>query len=138
MAPSVVIADADRDQCDLYRQFFSYHSYQVHTSGGGFECLAQLRQFSPHLLILDLRLPWGGADGVLAVMRDDFCLARVPVVLTSTEASPEALSGLVSPPVVQALWKPFSLTALLEIMSPALKKGRPVSRKDERDRAWMA
>jgi hypothetical protein len=55
-------------------------------------------------------------------MRDDPSLARVPVILTSTEASPEAVSGLVSPPVVQALWKPFSLTALLEIVRSGLAK----------------
>jgi DNA-binding NtrC family response regulator len=135
MAPAVLIADADRDLCDLYRQFFSRHGWQVRTSGGGFECLAQLRQSLPHLLILDLRLPWGGADGLLAVMRDDPGLARVPVILTSTEASPEALAALTSPPVVRALWKPFSLTALLEIVRSGLGKGQPVPREESRERA---
>jgi hypothetical protein len=79
-------------------------------------------------LILDLHLPWGGADGVLAVMRDDPGLAGVPVILTSTEASPESLSRLVSPPVVQALWKPFPLSALLDLVCSGLGKGRSVSR----------
>jgi DNA-binding NtrC family response regulator len=134
VAPDVLIADADGELCDLYRQFFSHHGWQVRTSGGGLDCLAQLRQSSPGLLILDLQLPWGGADGVLAVMRDDPRFARLPVILTSTETIPAALSGVVSPPVVRALWKPFSLTALLELVRSGLGKGQPVSRKEGRER----
>jgi CheY-like chemotaxis protein len=116
MAPAVLIADADPELCGLYRRFFSRHGWRARASGGGVECLAQLRQSSTQLLILDLALTWGGADGLLAVMRDDPGLARIPVVLTSAEPSPAALSGLVSPPIVQALRKPFSLTALLEMV----------------------
>jgi CheY-like chemotaxis protein len=136
MAPAVHIADADGELRDLFRRFFSHHGWQVRASGGGVECLAQLRQASPQLLILDLALTWGGADGLLAVMRDDPGLARIPVVLTSAEASPEALSVLVSPPVVQALWKPFSLTALLEIVRPGLGNAGPVSRRESRAPAF--
>ncbi len=88
MAPAVFFADAEL--CDLYRKYFTHHGWRVQTSEGGLECLSQLRQYAPHLLILDLELRWGGADGLLAVMRDDPGLARVPVILKSTEASPEA------------------------------------------------
>jgi two-component system cell cycle response regulator DivK len=132
MAPAILIADADRELCDLYRRFFSHHGWQVRASGDGLECLARLRQLSPQLLILDLNLPWGGADGLLAVMREDPSLDRIPVILTSTEASPEAVSGLVSPPVVNVMWKPFSLTALFEIVRSGLGEGGPVSGKDSR------
>jgi DNA-binding response OmpR family regulator len=130
MAPSVVVAHADRDLCDLYRGFLSHHGWQVRTSGTGLECLAQLRQSLPHFLVLDMHLPWGGADGLLAVMRDDPGFARVPVILTSTRTSPEAVSRLASPPVVQTLWKPFSLSALLERMLSGLGHGQPAPRKE--------
>jgi CheY-like chemotaxis protein len=114
--PVVLIADADRHDCDLYQWFFSYHGWHVQTSGGGLECLAKLRQGAPRLLILDVQLPWGGADGLLAVMRAEPNLAHVPVVLTSTEAADESVSGLVVPPVVRALSKPFPLTTLLDFV----------------------
>ena len=127
MAPAVLIADTDTDLCDLYRRFFSYHGWQVQTSGGGLECLAQLRRFTPDLLILDEQLPWGGADGVLGVMRDEPRFMNVPVILTFTAACSDGPSGLVSPPVVQALCKPFSFTALLEIMRSAMETAQTVS-----------
>jgi DNA-binding NtrC family response regulator len=120
MAATVHIADADRELCDLYGRYFSHHGWQVQTSGGGLECLAQLRQSLPSLLILDLHIPWGGADGVLAVMRNDPVLAGVPVVLTSSESSADTLSRLASPPVVRTLEKPYSLTSLLNIVCSEL------------------
>jgi DNA-binding NtrC family response regulator len=131
----VLIADADQELCDLYRRFFSHHRWQVRTSRGGLECLTQLLQSSPQLLILDHQLPWGGVDGVLAVMRDDPDLRRVPVILTSTEGFAALLPSVVSPPVVRALCKPFSLTALLDVMRSALEQEQPLPGKAPRPRA---
>jgi DNA-binding response OmpR family regulator len=115
--PTVLIAEADADLRAIYQRFFSYHSWQVQTAGGGLECLAKLRQLPPDLLVLDWELPWGGGEGVLTLMRENPRLRRVPVLLTSVLTSPQALSGLVTPPVVQALQKPFPLRALLEQLS---------------------
>jgi CheY-like chemotaxis protein len=125
MTPTLQIADADRDICHLYKTFFSRHGWQVRTSGGGVECLAQLRQGAPHLLILDLDLPWGGVEGVLAVMRDDPRLARVPVILTSAGVPPETVAGLIAPPVVRALEKPNSLATLLGMALTEWQNGGP-------------
>jgi DNA-binding NtrC family response regulator len=116
MTATVLIADADQDLCDLYGPFFTRQGWNVQISAGGLECLSQLRKRLPQLLILDLQLPWGGADGLLAIMRADPTLSRVPVILTLADASPGILSRLTSPPVVHALWKPFSLTDLLDIV----------------------
>ena len=132
MRPAVLIADADPELRDLGRQFFSLHGWLARAAGGGVECLSQLRRYSPQLLILDLSLPWGGADGLLAVMRDDPWLAGIPVVLTSADAPTEALFGLVSPPVVHALGKPFSLTALLEMVRRGSGDEGPVTRRQGR------
>lgn len=109
----VLIADDDADLCDLYRRFFSRHGWEVQLSQDGVECLGKLRDGLPGFLIVDLQLRWGGADGLLEVMRDDPCLASVPVVLTSTTALPETFPELTLPPVVQVLEKPFSLATLL-------------------------
>jgi DNA-binding response OmpR family regulator len=129
MGSTVYIADADRELCDLYRRFFTHHGWRVEISGGGLECLAQLRRSLPHLLVLDAQLPWGGADGLLAVMRDDPCLARIPVVLTSMGDFPQPPGGLVLPSVVRTLAKPFSLAVLLEIAVAGLGKAQTASKR---------
>jgi DNA-binding response OmpR family regulator len=125
MTATVHIADANRHLCDLYRQFFSHHGWQVQISAGGLECLDQLRQSSPVLLILDWHLPWGGADGLLAVMREDPQLARIPVILTTSEATPEASSGGIGSRVVRVIRKPFSLATLHRLALSELSNGKP-------------
>jgi hypothetical protein len=50
-------------------------------------CLEMLRQFRPHLLLLSATLPWGGYDGILAVLDEEPLLRPLyVVVLTWDEA----------------------------------------------------
>ena len=112
--PTVLCADADRELRDVYVWLLSSYGFRVETADDGLECLAKLRQFVPDLLLLDLELPWGGGDGVLEVMRGNPSLLPARVVLTSSVAPAHVLDGLVSPPAVQALAKPFQLSALVE------------------------
>jgi DNA-binding NtrC family response regulator len=130
MTATVLIADSDQDLCDLYGPFFTRQGWNVQTSAGGLECLSHLRRCIPQLLILDLQLPWGGADGLLAIMRADPALSRVPVILTSAEPSLETLSRPTSPQVVQALSKPFSLTDLVDIVCTRFGNVEPVTRTE--------
>ena len=118
MNPVLLIAESDETLIDVFRLYCSRCGYDVETAAGGLECLRKLRRSSFQLLILDADLPWGGGDGVLAVMREDSRLARIPVILISTTLR----SDLVGPPVVQALKKPFYLDALLERVRSALPK----------------
>lgn len=121
MTPIVHIADADPELPDLYRRFFTHYGWQVEIATGGLDCLARLRQTPPQLLILDCPLPRGGPDGVLAVMRNDRDLCRIPVILTFTSARAEMPTESMSPPVVRALAKPFALKTLLEHARAALE-----------------
>jgi DNA-binding response OmpR family regulator len=110
VTPCILIADSDPELRELYQQFFSRHGWRSEAADGGIDCLAWLRRVLPHVLVLDAQLPWGGADGLLAVMRTDVYLHRVPVILTSLDAVRDTLP----PPVVDVMMKPFPLNELLE------------------------
>jgi hypothetical protein len=43
----------------------------VETASDGLDCLKKLRRATPAALVLDLKLHWGGGDGVLAWLRED-------------------------------------------------------------------
>lgn len=67
MAPTVLIADADKNLHDPGRCFFS-RVWRIRAFGDHLDCLAQLHQFLPQLLVHDSTLSrW--ADGLLAVLR---------------------------------------------------------------------
>jgi response regulator of citrate/malate metabolism len=47
------------------------------------ECLERLQDFAPDVLVLEPELPWGGGDGVLAVIHEQPELRPAFVVLVS-------------------------------------------------------
>jgi DNA-binding response OmpR family regulator len=110
---TLLIADGDAELCDLYRQFLKKRGYEVITSSGGLDCLRKLRMVTPTALVLDLGLPWGGGDGVLAWLRNEYPAHEIPVILTVRAGNPPAFASFVEPPVVDYLSKPFGPTALL-------------------------
>ena len=115
--PTVLHAETDSKLRDVSRSFLSSQGWQVDAAVDALECLAKLRRSVPDLLILDLELPWGGGDGVLGLLREQPQLRPNRVVLTSAVASAHVLDKLASfhqqRPYVQALTKPFPLSALL-------------------------
>ena len=52
----------------------------------GLECVSHLRKCPPHVLVLDPSIPWGGGEGVLALMREE---SEVPAVPVLVHASPD-------------------------------------------------
>lgn len=113
MTPTVLIADPDRNARDGLCQSLTRRGYQVHSAEGGVQCLRLLNELQPDLLVLDLELCWGGADGVLAVMREDPLLRHIPVAVTSS-ATQTFRHDWPSPPVVCTLAKPYPVQRLLD------------------------
>lgn len=115
---TVLIADRDEIALDAMRRYLLTRGYAVETATGGVECLIKLRRCEEPILVLEFELPWGGGDGVLAVLREDPQLVHTPVILTSpVVGSDEARFGCV--PVLRVLAKPFSLGTLLHCLRTA-------------------
>jgi DNA-binding response OmpR family regulator len=112
MKPILLIAESDAELRDAYRRFLTGCGYDVDTAADGLDCLEKLRRLTPAVLVLDRELRWGGADGVLAWLRDEIAASGISVVLTA--GCPPEVGEDTEPPVVRFLRKPFALTALLE------------------------
>ncbi|MGE5192768.1 MAG: response regulator [Deltaproteobacteria bacterium] len=125
MNQTVLIADGDAELCDIYQRYFTVHGYDVETSLDGVDCLERLRQLEPAVLVLDQALRWGRADGVLAWLRDESLMPRIPVILMTTGGYLQDFSEFLGLPIVDCLPKPFALTVLLEkVRSAVAKQGR--------------
>ena len=114
MKPTVLVADGDAELCELYQMFLSDYGYEVETATDGLECLKKLREIRPSVLVLDLELHWGGADGVLAWLRQEHFLSELPVILTATAGYRSAEVDSIRAKVVARLFKPFAPDELLE------------------------
>ena len=112
MSLHILIADQDIALARLYRRFLSNHGLSAEAVASGLECLKEVRQQAPDVLVLDHELRWGDALGVLTCLRQDGL--SMPVLLTTWQRSPETVRRLVVPPVVLCLRKFFPLPALLD------------------------
>jgi DNA-binding response OmpR family regulator len=84
MTPArVLIAVPDAALLDAYRRQLTADGFEVETARDGLECVHRLQAFAPEVLVLSTALPWGGGDGVLAVMHEDARLSYIPVIVLS-------------------------------------------------------
>lgn len=114
MKPCVLIATGDDRLRSSGHNYLTRHGFVVFTAQGGVECVTLLRELNPDVIVLDTDLLWGGADGVLALIRLRNN-AQIPVVLLFwRDAVSHRGVSPIAPPVVSGLEKPVALESLLE------------------------
>ena len=87
MAVRVLVADPDEYLLRHYRDYLEQHGCQVMTVTSGVDCVEKLRATDWDVLVLEPSLPWGGGDGVLAVMHEDQNILRIPVIVLTDAGS---------------------------------------------------
>lgn len=79
-AVRILLAVPDEDRRHDYAGGLARHGFRVAEAASGVECLEVMRQQPPDIVVLEEGLLWGGAEGVLTVMRQDSGWAEIPVV----------------------------------------------------------
>ncbi|MBN8906823.1 MAG: response regulator [Rhodospirillales bacterium] len=123
----MLIANPDRDARDHLCRSLSREGCRVYVAGEGLQCLRLLHELQPDLLVLDLELRWGGADGVLALMSEDPLLRHIPVAITSSV--PQTVSfNRPLPLVACAPAKPYLVQIAIDWFGLASKRVSPGTR----------
>ena len=104
----VLIADPDESLHPVYREPLSGEGFDVVAAFSGLECVARLRERVPDVLVLEPQLPWGGGDGVLAMMGEVPQLATVPVMVLTSCRDPRLLEAVARFPVSDYQLKPLA------------------------------
>jgi CheY-like chemotaxis protein len=103
----ILIVDDEQDLLDSLAEFFEDEGFSVVTARNGAEALARLGNGElPSVVILDLLMPVMSGIEVYEVMQNDPRLARLPVVVSTSDPS-RAPSG------VLIMKKPVNLDRLL-------------------------
>jgi len=118
----VSCANADKRFLEVVHAFLRELGHETETAADGLECLTALREFGPHVVVLDHGLLWGGSDGVISHMREAPDYSDVPVIVVADKGRPEQLAALRDSPGVQWLHRPFWLPELLTRINAV---GRP-------------
>jgi carbon storage regulator len=114
MSVRILIADPDQFLVAAYREHLCRYGMVVATASTGLECLERLRDFAPEVLILDPSLPWGGGDGVLALMHEEPELRPASVILLANGGNRSLLYRISSFKVDDYQTKPLSPQRLME------------------------
>jgi DNA-binding response OmpR family regulator len=108
-------ADADPTLSEVCARYFTQRGFDVRTSSSALDCLLQLGDFRPEVVVLDENLLWGGAAGLIERLRDDESLVVSPqLVLLTGGGSAEDLSLQTGLPPAHCLPKPFHLLTVLD------------------------
>ena len=104
----VVVADPDESLHPVYRELLSREGFEVVAAVSGLDCVARLLQRVPDVLVLEPLLPWGGGDGVLAMMSENPALAIVPVMVLTSCRDPHVLNRVAPFPIGDYQLKPLA------------------------------
>src|SRR6516225_3831321 len=78
MKPRLLATDPDPILLGIWRAYFLNFGFDVVTAVDGMHCAALFRDVVPDVMILSFELWWGGADGVLSIVREDDKTRPVP------------------------------------------------------------
>jgi len=106
---TIVVVDDEEAICEAVKEVLEERGYSVEVAGNGVHAMAivNLMASHPRLVILDLSMPWMDGAAMLAALRSDPALARIPVIISTADPSP-------APQGVPVMKKPFDFDVLLE------------------------
>ena len=122
MAARILIADADPDLTEIYREHLEELGLTVRTTADGVECVNLLREFRPNLLLLGTSLPWDGCDGVLALIKEEPELRPEFVLILTDRSDRNVLYRLAPCHIDDYQFKPLSPLRLEQYVKELLEE----------------
>lgn len=108
----VLIADPDRFLLASYGKHLRERGAYVFTARTGLECLAQLRDAVPDVLVLEPAILWGGGEGILALVNEESALRPTVIMILVQGRHPSLLYRLSRFKVDEYQTKPLTAEAL--------------------------
>ncbi|MEP6980289.1 MAG: response regulator transcription factor [Nakamurella sp.] len=123
MTAHVLLADDDRAIRESLERALELDGYQVTAVPDGVQALAEVRRWTPDLVVLDVMMPGVDGLGVCRVIRADGM--RVPILmLTARVEVPDRVAGL-DAGADDYLAKPFELDELMARIRALLRRAQP-------------
>jgi CheY-like chemotaxis protein len=116
----VLVVEDNDDSRRMIEDLLLSAGFEVLTAVNGAEALRHLHHDVPDAMVLDLMLPWVNGVEVLATMREQPALARVPVLITTGTATSQSDLGAFQP--VAVLRKPLAIDTIVPTLENLLGK----------------
>ncbi len=120
-----LVVDDNRLNSRLVEIFLARLGWQAVVVDSGAQALAQLRDQSFDLVILDLRMPQMSGEQVCRAIRDDLGLSRLPVVAYTAHSMPEERGRMLASGFSGLLIKPISFADVKNLCAEVIAGGSP-------------
>lgn len=120
--PKILIIDDEADNLELLSRRLTRRGYEVMTAGGATEGLGRAKAESPHIILMDVKMP--DLDGYEATrqLKADAATRSIPVVMLTAQAMPEDRDRALEAGADEYESKPVDLARLLEKIGALLER----------------
>src|SRR5829696_7795064 len=123
----ILVADDVPGTVEFLAEMLAQRGYEIATAEDGEQCLRQIREFQPDLVILDIMMPKVHGIDVLKTVRADGMKKDVGFIVCSARSFSVDLKSVRDLGAFDFLMKPFEFASVLEKVE-AFFAGRPPRR----------
>lgn len=120
--PVIVVADDDRDICELIKMQLTRHGFQVFVADNGQSAIELVVEHKPAIALLDIMMPKLSGLEVARQIRDNPTLSTVSIMLISARSSGRIEADLDDLNINDYITKPFSPQELVQRINDILNK----------------
>ena len=117
----ILIVDDEKDIRELISEILIDEGYSTRLAGNSEECLGQVSEALPSLLILDIWLKDSTMDGIDILKKVKIDFPHVPVVIISGHGNIEIAVSAIKQGAYDFIEKPFNLEQLLVVVRRAME-----------------
>ena len=120
--PVIVVADDDRDICELIKMQLTRHGFQVFVADNGQSAIELVVEHKPVIALLDIMMPKLSGLEVARQIRDNPTLSTVSIMLISARSTGRVEADLDDLNVSDYITKPFSPQELVQRINDVINK----------------
>ncbi|MHB1090690.1 MAG: response regulator transcription factor [Ilumatobacteraceae bacterium] len=120
--PVIVVADDDRDICELIKMQLTRHGFDVYIADNGETALELVEEHQPAVALLDIMMPRLSGLEVARRIRDNPATATVGIILVSARSSGRVEADLDGLNIDDYITKPFSPQDLVQRINDVISR----------------
>jgi DNA-binding response OmpR family regulator len=123
--PVIVLAEDDRDVCELTKMQLSRHGFQVFIADNGETALELIGVHRPVVALLDIMMPKLSGLEVARAVRNDPATSQTGIVLFSARSISRVHADLEDLDIDDYITKPFSPQDLVQRINNVINRRQP-------------
>ncbi len=127
MPDEILIVDDQKGVRRLLEELFKKTGWMVYTAADGIEAIAQLDYISPHVILMDMKMP--NLNGLEAAQKILKANPKQLIILMTAYGEMDIVSRALHIGVKKCITKPFDIMSLHQIVQEMVKGPSPSKKK---------